>query len=163
MVWVFGYGSLVWRPDFPFSATTEGWVEGYGRRFWQGSPDHRGTPAAPGRVVTLVESPHERVWGRAYRVERAVLGHLDQREVAGYDHNIVRVSGVEALVYRAIEGNPSWLGPAPLHVMVDQVLARAGKSGPNVEYVLRLDEALHAAGAPDPHVTALAEALRATR
>ena len=52
--WIFGYGSLIWRPAFPFLERRAGFIEGYRRRFWQASPDHRGTVEQPGRVLTLV-------------------------------------------------------------------------------------------------------------
>jgi len=55
-LWVFGYGSLVWRAGFDAAAATGGvCVRSQRRVFHQGSTDHRGTPEAPGRVVTLVE------------------------------------------------------------------------------------------------------------
>jgi cation transport regulator ChaC len=52
--YLFGYGSLVWRPDIVFDESHFGMVDGFVRRFWQASPDHRGTPESPGRVCTLV-------------------------------------------------------------------------------------------------------------
>jgi cation transport protein ChaC len=99
--WLFGYGSLIWKPPPFFDKRIPGWVEGYVRRFWQSSQDHRGTPEAPGRVATLLtrtywsalSDPHhgpapDRVWGTAYRIpaERAaeVRDYLDIREVNGY-------------------------------------------------------------------------------
>ncbi len=169
-LWIFGYGSLVWRPAFAHAERRHGFVRGYSRRFWQGSTDHRGVPGAPGRVVTLLPaSADERCWGTVYRVEpgreQEVLAGLDFREQGGYERRRVEVTHAEGaiadvLVYLATPDNSNWLGEAPLEQIAEQVLRSVGPSGPNVEYVLRLADALARMGASDEHVEALAELVR---
>jgi cation transport regulator ChaC len=169
--WIFGYGSLVWRPAFPFTRREPACVVGYVRRFWQGSTDHRGVPGAPGRVVTLSAEADARCWGMAYAVaaehEERVLATLDHREKGGYarlrvplygrDEALVTDSG---LVYVATPDNENYLGPAPLSDIAQQVRRAAGPSGDNRNYVLRLADALRELGASDPHVFELAALVR---
>lgn len=171
-LWIFGYGSLVWRPAFAHTERRFGFVRGYTRRFWQGSTDHRGVPGAPGRVATLLSaSQHEHCWGTVYRVEpgheREVLASLDVREQGGYERRRVEVevdhkerSILDVLVYLATPENPEWLGDAPLAEIAEQVRRSVGPSGSNLEYVLSLADALEAMGARDEHVEALARLLR---
>jgi cation transport protein ChaC len=153
--WIFGYGSLVWRPGFPHRTCRAAFVRGWRRRYWQGSTDHRGVPGAPGRVVTLVEEPaHGACWGMAYQVapedQRDVFAALDHREKGGYDRVSVDLHfsdgasdrATSGLMYVATDENPNYLGPAPLEMIANQVLASHGPSGPNPEYVVRLAEAL---------------------
>jgi cation transport regulator ChaC len=169
--WVFGYGSLIWRPTFPFEERVVGWIDGWARRFWQGSTDHRGVPGAPGRVVTLVRALGARCAGVGYRLAPAqrdtILAGLDHREKGGYERHVVdlhveaRALPLKALVYIATESNPEYLGPAAPSAIAAQVRDATGPSGSNAEYVLRLADALRAIEAHDEHVYALAEALRA--
>jgi cation transport regulator ChaC len=170
--WIFGYGSLVWRPAFDYVERAAGTIDGFARRFWQGSPDHRGAPEAPGRVVTLVPDDSARCGGMAYRVSPAVwdvvLASLDERESGGFERYEVAIAlrdaargVVQGLVYVAVAGNPNYLGPASAGQIADQVRRCRGRSGTNLEYVLRLAESLDEIGFPDPHVSDVAALLDA--
>jgi cation transport protein ChaC len=170
-LWIFGYGSLIFRPDFPFSARCQGYITGWTRRFWQASTDHRGTPQQPGRVATIIASPDERCWGVAYRVAEAdrlrVLAQLDERERGGYERKIVPFNTGDSdqpcvervVVYIADHLNPHYVGPEDTQRIADIVRVARGLSGANREYVLRLAAALAAMGATDNHVSELARAI----
>jgi len=169
VIWIFGYGSLVWRPDFEYVECHRADLEGWARRFWQASTDHRGVPAKPGIVVTLVPDPNAVTVGVAYALDpdvaTPILEALDYRERGGYSREILPVRladgrTVEALGYRGTADNPNYLGPAPLSEIAAQIRNAVGPSGPNPEYVLRLHEALLTMGVSDPHVAGIAELLR---
>jgi cation transport protein ChaC len=171
--WVFGYGSLVWRPGFRYLESAPACVHGFARRFWQGSPDHRGVPHAPGRVVTLVPVPDGACRGVVYRVPaedwEAVTRDLDEREIGGFDRHTLEVRVADArparpaLTWVAGEANPNYLGPAPVAEIAAQVRCSRGRSGTNTEYVLRLADWLRANDAVDDHVFAVADLLSPDR
>jgi len=144
--WVFGYGSLIWRQDFPYLDSRRAYIEGWSRRFWQGSHDHRGTETDPGRVVTLIEAPGARCYGRAFLVEPDVFEHLDHREKNGYERVTVETffddEQASGVVYIAARGNIAFLGDAPPEDIAAQIHRSAGPSGTNIEYVLELARTL---------------------
>ena len=163
-VWVFGYGSLIWRPDIAFRERRIARVRGWKRRFWQGSHDHRGVPHAPGRVVTLVPDQDESCEGMAYLVDdsvaEATFEGLDHREKNGYERHAVRLEfrtggACDGVVYIAPAGNRAWLGPAPEDAMVEQIRHSVGPSGANIDYLRELGAGLRALAIDDPHVFAL--------
>lgn len=155
-IWVFGYGSLIWRQDFDFLTARDAWIRGWERRFWQGSHDHRGVPDNPGRVVTLIESPSAVCMGRAFLVECDVLEHLDYREKNGYQRHALTIhfsDGEEpGVTYIAHEGNHAFLGDAPIEEIVAQIRQSNGPSGANADYLRQLARSLRELGAEDPHV-----------
>jgi len=164
--WIFGYGSLIWEPAFAHSEAQPGFVLGWQRRFYQRSPDHRGTAEAPGRVVTLVPDPAGLCWGMAYRVDSAgmtgVLDRLDLREQAGYQRTWMEVhlrdrpESVRAVVYLADRSNPNF-AEAPVDQIAEVIRRARGPSGSNRDYLERLHAVLHEIGGRDDHVTALWE------
>ena len=171
-IWLFGYGSIIWRAGFPYRERRAARLPGYVRRLWQGSHDHRGTPEAPGRVVTLIESRRGFCDGAAYLIDSAdaeeVLVALDYREKNGYERYPVRMllSGEErlpplpqtqcsvtaGLTYLAPPGNHAFLGAAPLEQVVLQVRRSVGPSGANIDYVARLAESVRELGGEDRYL-----------
>lgn len=179
--WLFGYGSLIFRPAIPFVERRPARVRGWTRRFWQWSTDHRGEPWRPGRVVTLVPAPDDICWGMAYRLEEAaaetILAELDIRERGGYVRMEIELEldgpagetpgpsaatsqAVLGLTYQAWPGNRNYAGPATIAEIAAQVEKATGPSGANADYVRDLHVALQALSAEDPHVVALAARLK---
>lgn len=164
-VWLFGYGSLIYKVDFPYLEQRPATIRGWARRFWQGSHDHRGTPEAPGRVVTLIEQPGARCKGMAYRVSPHVFEHLDVREKNGYLRFATTMtfedgSHAEGLVYIATETNAAFLGEATDAEIARQIASASGPSGPNSEYLLRLADSLRQLGDDCPHTFAIEACLK---
>lgn len=165
-VWLFGYGSLIWKADFDFIERRPARIHGWSRRFWQGSHDHRGTAVAPGRVVTLVAEPGAQCSGMAYLITPAVFDHLDLREKNGYLREVVPIEfcaggASEGLIYIAGPDNEAFLGDAPDPVIARQIARARGPSGLNRDYLLHLADALRAMGEEDPHVFAIERELMA--
>jgi cation transport regulator ChaC len=159
-VWLFGYGSLIFKADFPFIERRPASIEGWSRRFWQGSHDHRGTESAPGRVVTLVPIAGATCHGMAYLVTPEEFAHLDHREKNGYLRLATDITfdggGVhEGIVYIATHENAAYLGPASEQDIARQIATARGPSGPNSDYLLALAEALRELGRTDEHVHAI--------
>ncbi|XP_061341911.1 gamma-glutamylcyclotransferase 2-3 [Gastrolobium bilobum] len=177
VIWVFGYGSLIWKAGFHFDERVVGFIKGYRRVFYQGSTDHRGTPEFPGRTVTLEPAEGEICWGVAYKVskkedEETALTHLEVREKQ-YDKKeyldfftevtatTPAVSGV--MVYVASPDkkvNINYLGPASVEEIARQIIHAEGPTGPNRDYLFQLEKALLEIGCQDKHVIDLANEVR---
>jgi len=163
-IWIFGYGSLIWKPGFSFTEQRIGYIRGWSRRFYQGSTDHRGIPGSPGRVVTLLTDPEMVCWGMAYRVPEhaleAVFSYLDYREKGGFSRYLLEFYETDdqqpscnVYVYVAEPDNPNYLGPAAISEMAKQIHCSTGPSGPNIEYLMKLAEGLRLIGVSDDHET----------
>ncbi|KAA6415831.1 MAG: cation transporter [Lasallia pustulata] len=184
--WLFGYGSLIWKPPPNFDRRVPGYVDGYVRRFWQASEDHRGTPAAPGRVVTLIErsfwetlvdqhaTTEDHVWGAVYRIESSkveeVKKYLDIREANGYSIQDTdfhpadpSLPPIKCTVYIGLPHNPQFMGAQDPQALAEHISRSAGPSGENKEYLFMLEEALEdlSDDSGDAHVTDLARRVKA--
>ena len=156
--WVFGYGSLMWRPGFDFVERRAAVLHGRRRAFCIYSVHHRGTPARKGLVLGL--APGGSVRGVAYRVAESdwegVLDYLRDREQPTETYverrRDVRLSdgGLRsAVVYLSDVQHPQWAGVLSLQVQADLIAGATGLSGRNVDYLRDLVDHLRQEGIAD--------------
>ncbi|KAM9356122.1 glutathione-specific gamma-glutamylcyclotransferase 1-like [Pholidichthys leucotaenia] len=173
-MWIFGYGSLVWKPNFTYQRRKIGHIKGYKRRFWQGDDFYRGNKERIARVVTLIADQEASTWGVAYEVTdsqtEACLQYLNMREVVlgSYSTQMVEFfpkdSGqgpLLALVYIATPDNPTYLGPASDKEIAAQIAICSGSTGHNAEYLICLAEfmRLYCPEVDDEHLFSIQSAL----
>lgn len=162
--WVFGYGSLMWRPGFAFAERRRATLSGRRRAFCIHSVHHRGTPERSGLVLGL--APGGSVRGAAYRVRSAawpeVYAYLREREQPTETYyeawRAVRLDDgrrVEALVFLSDTKHPQWAGLLPLEDQARRIAGASGLSGRNSDYLRDLVDHLHALEVRDPAMDAL--------
>jgi cation transport protein ChaC len=144
-LWVFGYGSLMWRPGFDYVERELAWLRGYHRALCIYSHVHRGTPQRPGLVLGLDRGGSCR--GVAFRIEaakaEATLAYLRAREqvTSVYVERRVRIRlddgrEAQAITYVVDRRHVQYAGKLPLETILEHVRAGIGQSGDNPAYVL---------------------------
>jgi cation transport protein ChaC len=172
-LWVFGYGSLIWRPGFDFAERVPAHIVGMHRSLCVYSFDHRGTPERPGLVLGLDFGGACR--GIAYRVtakqRAATLAYLHEREqttavyralVRGIDLAGKPERRVDALCYVVDRGHPQYAGRLTHDRQLHIVRQGHGRSGNNRDYVVETAKALEALNIVDHDLQILAERLGAS-
>jgi cation transport protein ChaC len=172
-LWVFAYGSLMWRPGFAHLERAPARLIGLHRALCVYSFVHRGTPEKPGLVLGLDIGGTCR--GIAYRVARALraetIAYLRAREqvtmVYRESWRDVVVAGeperrVRALVYMVDRGHPQYAGRLDLEQQLHHVRQGHGSSGANRDYVLATVSEIEAQGFRDAGLHLLAERLKGT-
>jgi cation transport protein ChaC len=166
-LWVFGYGSLMWRPGFDYLEKVPARLIGEHRALCVYSFDHRGTPERPGLVLGLDRGGACR--GIAYRVAASLRGdtiaYLRGREQTTNVYREVMRSvwldnepreRVSALTYVADRGHVQYAGRLPLAEQLRIVQQGHGRSGNNRDYVLSTVKAIEAEGFRDAPLHQLA-------
>ena len=167
-LWVFGYGSLMWRPGFPYVECRHAHLHGYHRSLCVYSHVHRGTPDKPGLVLGLDRGG--RCHGVAFRVAAAeaasTLLYLREREQVTsvyLERRLpVRLEGgqtVTAVAYVVDRKHPQYAGRLPDSELLRLVRQGVGASGPNPAYVRSTYEHLLEMGVTDPILQRLTTAL----
>lgn len=159
-MWVFGYGSLLWNPDFPVARSEIATLDGYARSFCMRSIHHRGSVADPGLVLALDALAGSHCKGLALAVEEghedATLAALRERELvsSAYQEMILDValhSGetVPAVVY-VIDPDHVQYCHLPLEEQAQIIAKAVGGRGPNSEYLFNTTNHLDEIGLHDP-------------
>lgn len=150
--WVFGYGSLMWRPGFPHIEAVPALLRGYHRSFCVYSHHYRGTPEQPGLVLGLALGGHCR--GLAFRTRRAdeaaVRDYLDERELVSYAYLPrtlrVEIAGgeVDAYTFVADPDHRQYAGDLGVERSTEIIMEARGAAGLNRDYLIntvrRLDK-----------------------
>lgn len=165
-LWVFGYGSLMWRPGFDYVESALAWVHGYHRSLCIFSHVHRGTPERPGLVLGLDKGGS--CQGVAFRVaakeREKTVQYLRERELvtAVYLEKTVGVRFAEggcanALAYVVDRSHCQYAGRLPYDEMTKLIAEGFGLAGDNPAYVRNTYEHLLQL---DIHDAELAEVVR---
>jgi cation transport protein ChaC len=159
-LWLFGYASLIWRPEFDFAERRLATVHGFHRALAMHSRINRGTPACPGLVFALVSGGSCR--GMTYRVERdraeQVLRTLWLREMPTgvYEPRWVRCrtggDSVAALAFTLARSSPNYTGTLGDAVLIDTFRNACGRYGTTLDYVLDTARCLREHGIRDADV-----------
>lgn len=166
--WVFGYGSLIWNPGFPFIHAERALVRGLHRSLCIVSHIHRGTPERPGLVFGLERGGS--CVGLAFKVApeawMEVRDYLRAREqitnVYKETHRNARLASgetVRALIYVADATHEQFAGDMSEDQQLEIVRGAKGQSGHNAEYVINTTRHLTQMGIIDHRLIALSERL----
>jgi cation transport protein ChaC len=170
-LWVFGYGSLMWRPGFDFTERVDAKLIGAHRALCVYSFVHRGTPERPGLVLGLDRGGACR--GLAFRVQASkraeTVAYLrGSEQVTMVYREFVRPVRlrtnpervVPALVYMVDRSHPQYAGRLTLDQQLHIVRQGHGMSGHNRDYVIETVAAMEAMGYRESDLHLLAERLR---
>ena len=168
-LWIFGYGSLMWRPGFDFLERRGATLIGYHRQFCVYSQHHRGTTEVPGLVLGLDYGG--RCHGVAFRVSAEqtpeTVSYLSERELVGYAYKPMAVTldlsaadtevaeTVIAYTFVADSEHPHYAGNMPLKNAADIVMRASGLAGLNRDYLIQTVRHLSGSGVAEPDLLAL--------
>lgn len=170
-LWVFGYGSLMWRPGFDYVEARGAMLRGYHREFCVYSHRHRGTPERPGLVLGLDRGGCCR--GVAFRVAAenvdAVVAYLAEREMVNntYAPRMLPAETdkgpISAYAFVVRRDHPQYAGKLGVDAAAALIMQGQGISGLNRDYLINTVRQLETLGFADRRLhVLLAEVRRRT-
>lgn len=171
-MWVFGYGSLIWNPEFPVAEQQIARLDGWHRSFCMRSIHHRGSVTEPGLVLALDLAEGAHCDGVAFRVtpgaEASTLAALRERELisSAYVETSVMLAlrdgrRIQALAYVIDAAHNQYCGGLPLAEQAEIIAHAVGGRGPNTDYLFATADHLAELGIADEDLTWLAAQVRA--
>jgi len=172
-LWVFGYGSLLWKPGFPVAEQRLARLDGWHRSFCMRSIHHRGTEENPGLVLALDAMPSAVCHGVALKTEPgtedATLAYLRERELISSAYFEIEVEvaleqgsgSLTTLAYVIDPDHVQYCGGLPLEDQARIIAQARGGMGPNDEYLFNTVDHLAQLGIADPDLAWLASRVRA--
>ena len=161
--WVFGYASLIWRPEFDAAEHRPAVVHGWHRALRMRSRVNRGTPQTPGLVFALL--PGGACRGVVYRMRdddaEAELDRLWAREMPTgvYDPKLLPCrtpqGPVLALACTLSRHSEACLGRLPDDEFVEILRHARGRYGSTLEYLSQTAGALRDKGVRDREIERL--------
>lgn len=162
-LWVFGYGSLMWRPELVIETRLLGTLSGWQRSFCLWQWRYRGTRERPGLMLALDEGGA--CTGYLYHLRpeglRDQLIPLWKREITGRGYvpgwvDVASSEGpVRAVTFLAKRDGPRYAGRLEPAVIADHIASACGVSGPSAAYLFETWRACRGAGIADSHVETL--------
>lgn len=170
-LWVFGYASLIWRPEFHADEQRPAVVHGWHRALEMRSRVNRGTPECPGLVFALV--PGGSCRGMAYRIDRhragSELERLWAREMPTgvYDPKWLACrtaqGTVHALAFTLSRRSPAHTGRMPDAQVLEVLRSSVGRYGSTLHYLMETANSLRSCGIRDRDVERLVALVRQHR
>ncbi|MDQ2067402.1 gamma-glutamylcyclotransferase [Xinfangfangia sp. CPCC 101601] len=169
-MWVFGYGSLIWNPEFPVAERRIARAMGWQRSFCMRSIHHRGSEAEPGLVLALDRAATAHCDGVAFAVakgaEDETLAALRERELVSSAYLethlelITQTGPMQALAYVIDPDHGQYCGGLGLEEQAQIIAHAVGGRGPNRDYLWSTAAHLADLGIVDPDLEWLAERVR---
>ena len=170
-LWVFGYGSLMWQPEFPVAEARVARVTGWRRSFCMWSIHHRGTPQTPGLVLALDAAADAVCDGLALRAEpgteAATLAMLRDRELVSSAYLEITLpvtfqggGAAQAVAYVIDPAHVQYTGPLTPEEQARIIAGASGGRGRNRDYLWSTAGHLAELGVADPDLQWLAARVR---
>jgi glutathione-specific gamma-glutamylcyclotransferase len=159
-LWLFAYGSLMWKPEIAFDAVRHAVVDGWQRRFCLWQRRYRGCRDWPNLMLALVEGGS--CAGVVYRLEgsdvRRRIAPIWKREMIAYGYEARWVTAqteagpVPALAFVAWTGGPRYAGELADEEIAAKIASACGHVGPGAEYLLETAAKCAELGIEDEHL-----------